>query len=157
SDGSQLITIQNNTIAPKSSGGVAIVTGGFGANGASRAQTNFLISCNGSAVSPCNADGALNSSGNNAVISVGNNGYADMTTTIDSNIVAANHTGGNSSGIAVTNASGPASNTSTPNLTLSVTNNTVSGTKGNGLLMAAQKASGFFNLKISGNSVSAPT
>jgi hypothetical protein len=57
----------------------------------------------------------------------------------------------------VTNASGPASSASTPNLTLNVTNNTVSGTKGNGLYMLGQKASGFFNLRLFGNSVAAPT
>src|SRR5262249_45304682 len=97
------------------------------------------------------------------VILIGNNGYVTMTGTIDNNVIVATQTpnlgGGN--GIAGGNGVAGAGNAWTPDLTLTVTNNTISGTDGNGVLLVGRGTSaGDLNghslkLKIAGNNVGA--
>jgi hypothetical protein len=81
-----------------------------------------------------------------------------MTGTVDHNVITASHTpnlgGGN--GIAGGNGVAGAGNAWTPNLTLIVTNNTISGTDGNGILLVGRGTSGTAKFKIADNNVSAP-
>ncbi len=128
-----------------------------GGNSASRTKANFLIQCNGKNTGGCTSPTAtaLGSSSLGTVIPVGNNGYCDMTGIVNNNAIVATHTpnmgGGN--GIAGGNGVAGAGNAWTPQLTLSVTNNTVSGTDGNGILLVGRGTSGFANMKITGNTV----
>jgi hypothetical protein len=81
-----------------------------------------------------------------------------MTGTVNNNVIAATHTpnlgGGN--GIGGGNGAAGAGNAWTPDLTLSVTSNTISGTDGNGILLFGRGATGTAKLKIANNSVGAP-
>ena len=156
-----IISITNNSVYSIAAAGTqAITVANSGGNGASRTRTNFNISCNGKNTGGCTAPTAnpLGSSSQGTVVLIGNNGFATMTGTVDNNIITATHTpnlgGGN--GIAGGNGVAGAGNAWTPDLTLSVTNNVVSGTDGNGILLVGRGTSGVFKLKIQSNSVSTP-
>jgi hypothetical protein len=131
-----------------------------GGNSGSRTKTNFRIECNGKNTGGCIAPTAspLTGSSIGTVVLIGNNGFSDMTGTVNNNVIDANHTpnlgGGN--GIGGGNGVSGAGNAWTPNLTLTVTNNIISQTDGNGILLVGRGTSGIANLKIAGNNVAAP-
>src|SRR5258708_14476142 len=81
-----------------------------------------------------------------------------MTGTVDSNVITATQTpnlgGGN--GVGGGNGGGGGGNAWPPALTLTVTNNTISGTDGNGILLVGRGTSGTAKFKIADNTVSAP-
>jgi hypothetical protein len=137
------ITITGNTLTgnPKF-GTFAIVTA---VNG--RGQGNFDISNNGTAANPI-----TNSIG--AGISVGSFGFANVTATINNNVIVANNQAGAQgigAGTSITLAS-----TETPSLEVTITNNTISATDGNGILVTARDGSGSVRAKIQNNTVAAP-
>jgi large repetitive protein len=143
----------------KTTGTNAIIVANSGGNSASRTQTNFIISGNGrTAALGGTAPGALGSSSIGTVILIGNNGFSTMTGTVDNNVITASQTpnlgGGN--GIAGGNGVAGAGTAWTPDLTLTVTNNTISGTDGNGILLVGRGTSGTARFKIADNNVSAP-
>ncbi|HEV7474907.1 MAG TPA: DUF4214 domain-containing protein [Pyrinomonadaceae bacterium] len=160
-DGTKLISITNNSVLlqPTATQGITITA--TGGNSGSRAKGNFLIQCNGRNTAGCTAPtaAALGSSSQGTVILIGNNGFADMTAIVNNNAVVATHTpnlgGGN--GIAGGNGVAGAGNAWTPQLTLTVTNNSVTGTDGNGILLVGRGTSGFANMKITNNTVGTPT
>ncbi len=81
-----------------------------------------------------------------------------MTGVVDSNVIVATHTpgGGGGNGIAGGNGVSGAGSAWTPTLTLLVTNNSIHGTDGNGILLVGRSTSGTANLKIANNTVGAP-
>jgi len=159
-DPTKLISITNNTVLPKTTATQAITVANSGGNSGSRTKTNFLVQCNGKNTGGCTSPTgtALGSSDLGTVILIGNNGFADMTGTVNNNAIVATHTpnlgGGN--GIAGGNGVAGAGNAWTPHLTLIVTNNSISGTDGNGILLVGRGTSGFADMKIANNNVGAP-
>jgi hypothetical protein len=154
-----VIAITNNAISLATTGTNAIIMSNSGGNSASRTQTNFIISGNGrTAALGGSAPGALGSSSIGTVILIGNNGFSTMTGTVDHNVITASHTpnGGGGNGIGGGNGVSGAGNAWTPNLTLTVTNNTISGTDGNGILLVGRGTSGTAKFKIANSNVSAP-
>jgi hypothetical protein len=147
-----LISITGNRIAGQSTanrmGTNAILFSVSGGNPASRSQGNFNVSNNGTAANPL-----TNMSG--TAIGVGNNGYATTTAVVDNNVIVANNVVA-SNGIGGGNGS-VSGNTNTPDLTLTVTNNKVSATNGNGILLVGRGATGFLKLTIKSNTVGAAT
>jgi hypothetical protein len=157
--GGTVNSITNNAVSLKTTGTNAIIVANSGGNSASRTHTNFIISGNGrTAALGGSAPGALGSSSIGTVILIGNNGFSTMTGTVDSNVITASHTpnlgGGN--GIAGGNGVAGAGNAWTPDLTLTVTNNTISGTDGNGILLASRGGTGTARLKVADNTAAAP-
>jgi hypothetical protein len=153
SDPSHIISITGNSITGIAATGTqAITVANSGANASFRTQTNFEIKNNGTVATP------LGSSSGGTVILIGNNGYADMAGVVDNNVILATHTPNftGANGIAGGNGVAGSGNAWTPRLNLTVTNNSVQGTDGNGILLVGRGTSGFFNLKIAGNAVSAP-
>ena len=152
SDPNHIISITGNSVTLDTTGTQAIAVANGGGNSGARTQTNFEIKNNGTGANP------LGSSSIGTVILIGNNGYSDMAGVVDNNVIVATHTpnlgGGN--GIAGGNGVSGAGNAWTPRLFLSVTNNAVSGTDGNGILLVGRSTSGMFDLKIANNSVGAP-
>ncbi len=105
--------------------------------------------------------GHFNVSGNSVMHTSGNSishnvfGDAIVTTTINNNTVVSNNTLG-SQGIGG-GTSFTTGFTSTPSLTVTVTNNNVSQTDGNGILMVARDlATGSLNISVKNNTVAAP-
>jgi len=80
-----------------------------------------------------------------------------MVGVVDNNKIVATHTAnlGGGNGIAGGNGVAGAGNAWTPDLTLTVTNNTISGTDGNGILLVGRGTTGVFDLKIANNNVGA--
>ena len=152
-----VISITNNAVSLATTGTNAIIFSTLGANSASRVQANFNISGNGrTAADGGTAPGALGSSSIGTVILIGNNGYSTMTGTLDHNVITASQTSGGGNGIAGGNGVAGSGNAWTPDLTLIVTNNTISGTNGNGMLLVGRGTSGIARFKIADNDVSAP-
>jgi large repetitive protein len=146
-----VISITNNTArgfdATNRLGTDAVAFSVSGGNSGSRSVGNFDVSNNGTVAQPIG-----DSLG--AVILVGNNGYADMTATVNNNVIVGHTTvaspgisGGN--GIVVSSAE-------TPLLNLTATGNTISQTDGNGILLVGRGVSGQANLTIKSNTVAAP-
>jgi hypothetical protein len=81
-----------------------------------------------------------------------------MVGTVNNNSIDANHTplAGGGNGIAGGNGVAGAGNAWTPNLTLTVTNNTITDTDGNGILLVGRSTSGVAKIKIANNNVAAP-
>lgn len=146
-DASNKISITNNTVSLDTTGTNAIVINNAGGNSGSRDQTNFDVSFN-----------TLGSSSIGTVILIGNNGYSTMTGTVTNNTITATHTvnGGGGNGIGGGNGAGSQTSAATPDLTLTVENNTISGTDGNGILLVGRGATGIARFKIDGNNVGAP-
>lgn len=155
-DGTKLISITNNSVTLDSTGTNAILVANSGGNSGSRTKTNLLVQCNGKSSGGCTAPGALNGSAIGTVVGIGNNGFSDMTGIVNNNLIDANHTGGGGNGIGGGNGVAGAGNAWTPNLTLTVTNNTITNTDGNGILLVGRGTSGVANLKIQNNTVAAP-
>ena len=112
-----------------------------------KGQGNFEISSNGTIANPLG-----NTLGTTlALSSLGN---ANVTATISNNVIVANNMFG-SQGIGA--GTGSTSGTSdTPNLTVSIINNVISQTDGNGILVVARGATGSVRSKIESNTVAAP-
>ncbi|MEI7769108.1 MAG: Ig-like domain-containing protein [Chloroflexales bacterium] len=151
-DSTKVVAITNNAIAGNSTlnpmNTSAIIVANSGGNSGSRTKTNVTITNNGTSANPItNIRGTA--------ILIGNNGYADMTGTVDSNWIVANNTLG-SNGIGGGNGVAGAGNAWTPDMTLTVTNNTISQTDGNGILLVGRGTSGIARFKIQNNTVAAP-
>ncbi|MBV8859879.1 MAG: HYR domain-containing protein [Acidobacteria bacterium] len=126
----------------------AIIFTVSGGNAASRSQGNFDVSNNGTVANPL-----TNVSG--TALAVGNNGYATAAAVVNNNVIVANNAVA-ANGIGGGNGS-VSGNTNTPDLTLTVTNNKVSATNGNGILLVGRGTSGFLKLTIKNNTVGAAT
>ena len=159
-DATKRIDITNNSILLQTIGtqAISVVTGGVNPSAGTRPQMNFLIECNGKNTGGCTSPTAtaLGSSNFGTVILVGNNGYSDMVGVINNNAVAATHSPGGGNGIGGGNGVSGAGNLWTPNLTLTVTNNTITGTDNNGILLVGRGTRGFADMKIADNNVAAP-
>jgi hypothetical protein len=163
-DATKLVSITNNSIriAPNSTQAIAVVTGS--AFSGVRTRMNFKIECNGKNTGGCTAPTGVGLGYSSApvtsgtIVLIGNNGYSDMVGVVNNNAIAGNHSvdlgGGN--GIGGGNGVSGAGAAWTPDLTLSVTNNTISGVDGNGILLVDRATNGFADLKITGNNVAAP-
>lgn len=81
-------------------------------------------------------------------------GQAVVTASITNNVIVANNTAG-ANGIAA-GTSQTFGATDTPSLTVTIANNQVSQTDGNGILVTARDASGTVKAKIQSNTVAAP-
>jgi hypothetical protein len=81
-----------------------------------------------------------------------------MVGVVSNNVIVATHTpnlgGGN--GIGGGNGVAGAGNAWTPDLSLTVTNNTISGTDGNVILLVGRGTSGFADMKVANNTVGVP-
>ena len=153
-DATNIITITNNTArgfdATNRFGTHAIIFSVSGGNGSSRSQGNFNVSNNGTVAEPIG-----NSLG--IALGVGNNGFSTMTATISNNVIVANNTlasGGISGGNGV--VIGCPTRCETPSLTLTVMNNNISQTDGNGILLVGRGTTGTANFGIRNNIVDAP-
>jgi len=112
-----------------------------------RGQGNFDISANGTGGNPL-----TNIAG--TVIGVGVNGLATATVTTNNNVIVANNSfasNGIGGGTGITFA-----NTDTPNLTWTISGNSISAVDGNGILTVARSATGTLKLRITNNTVAAP-
>ncbi len=146
--GTDIIAITGNTVKGFSSANrigtqaiLAVVNG--------KGQGNFNISNNGTVANPI-----TNVSG--TALAVSSFGFANVTATVANNVIVANHA-------ASTGASGIGAGTSqtfassdTPTLTVSISNNNVSQTDGNGIIATARDATGHLNVSIKNNTVAAP-
>ncbi len=112
-----------------------------------RGQGNFDISNNGTVANPI-----TNSIG--TAISLGSFGFANVTATINSNVIVANNQVG-APGIGA-GTSQTLSSSETPNLEVTIAGNTISQTDGNGILVTARDATGTVKAKIQNNTVAAP-
>jgi hypothetical protein len=145
--GTNVITITNNNVHGQSAA-VHLGTNAIETAVSPKGQGNFNISNNGTAGNPLtNVAGtgiALSCFGNSTVKGVINN-----------NVIVANNTV-NSSGMAVGADTGFGF-TDTPDLTATISNNTISGVQGNGILAGHKSTNGTVRLTITGNNVAAPT
>ena len=108
---------------------------------------NFNVSNNGTVAVPLG-----NSSG--TVILVGGNGNTTSEFLVQNNVIVANNTVG-SQGIGAGTGT-TFGNTDTPLMDISILNNSISATDGNGILAVARGAAGQLNAKIQNNTVAAP-
>lgn len=143
--GANVVTISNNTLNGGASkfGTSAILFVVSGANPGQRGSGNVNISSN-------NAQNSLGTT-----IGIGNNGSVDMTGVVDGNTVVANNAFA-SNGIGGGNGVSAGGGAETPYLTLTVTNNTISQTDGNGILLVGRGTAGQANFGIRNNTVAAP-
>jgi hypothetical protein len=159
-DAVNLVAITGNRIAGVAAdpmnGGISI--GVFGGNSGARSRGNFEISNNGTVANPLANIGF-------AVISVWNSGYSTTTATVNNNVTAASNVSA-SGGIAATNGIPsnddatrfpPVTATSeTPDLTVTMTGNTIGRTAGNGILAGGRGSLGSAKFGIRNNTVGAP-
>jgi hypothetical protein len=150
SSGTNVIAITGNRIAGQSAAN-KMGTNAIQASVNGKGQGNFNISNNGTVANPI-----TNIAGN--VISHSSLGVANVTSTISNNVIVANHTPdfggplGISAGIDQVTGIG-----STASLEITINNNTVSNTDGNGIRAAAtQNSTGTLRVKIQNNTVAAP-
>jgi large repetitive protein len=145
------VRISGNLIAGASSvnrmGTMFIDIGVSGGNPSARSRANISILNNGTAGSPL-----ANSAG--IGIGVGNTGYATSTINTSGNFLAPNNTVA-SAGIGGGNGIVSAA-AETPDLTWTISNNTISASDGNGILAVGRGANGILRAKIQNNSVGAP-
>ena len=144
--GTNVIAITGNRVAGFSP---AVKIGAFAiaatVNG--KGQGNFDISSNGTVANPItNVIGAA--------ITNSSLGFANVTSTISNNVIVANNQAG-AQGIGA-GTSQTFSSADTPSLTVTITNNQVSQTDGNGILVTARDATGTLRAKIQNNTVAAP-
>ena len=112
-----------------------------------RGQGNFDISGNGTVANPLG-----NTIG--TVIAVSSLGNANVTSTVNNNVIVANNTFG-SNGIGAGTGS-TFGNSDTPSLAVTINNNSITQTDGNGILVVARGATGSVRSKIQNNTVAAP-
>jgi len=114
---------------------------------AGKGQANFDVSTNGTVANPI-----TNMLG--TAILLGGNGDTTSTFTVNNNVIVANNTvasNGIGGGTGVTFGS-----SDTPNMTVTITSNSISATDGNGILTVARGATGTLKVKIQNNTVAAP-
>jgi Big-like domain-containing protein len=111
-------------------------------------STNFNISNNGTVAQPL-----TNTQG--VTIAAGSFGRTTATGTISNNVVVSNSNVNGQPGIAagVDQHFGVTDN---PSMTVTVTNNTISATQGNGILLTAKQSNGILAAKVQNNAVAAP-
>lgn len=112
-----------------------------------RGQGNFNISNNGTVANPVG-----NTLGTALVLS--SFGLANVTATVNGNVIVANNmfaSQGIGAGTGITFAA-----TDTPSLAMDITNNSISQTDGNGMLVVARGATGAVRARIQNNTVAAP-
>jgi hypothetical protein len=144
--GGNPIAITNNTIS--------------GQNAANRIGTQgILFNVNGTGT------GNFNVSGNNITNTVGNAisnnvfGDAVVTSVINGNTIVKGDVANTFATLGIAGGTSTTGGfaTNTPSLTVTVTNNTISGTDGNGILMVARdNATGQLNISVKTNNVAAP-
>ena len=146
-----IIAITNNRISGFSLatriGTNAIVFAINGPTPALRSRANINISNNGTLANPISNVGGT-------AIGMSVFGNTDAVAVVNNNVVSPNNSVGSQGiggGIGRTIAT-----SDTPNLELTVNNNTISNTDGNGILMVAREASGTFDLTIKNNNVAKP-
>ncbi|HJQ26446.1 MAG TPA: Ig-like domain-containing protein, partial [Blastocatellia bacterium] len=164
-DATNIIAITNNGISLDSTGTNAIVVTVMSSNSTSRSRSNFNIQGNGkTAANGGTAPAALGSSSQGTVILLGSNGFTDMTGTVNDNRITSSQTANLGGGNGIGAGTGVGANVSggwTPTLTLIVTNNVITGTDGNGILLVARSGNvgtthGIAKFKVASNNVSAP-
>ena len=142
------ITISGNSIAGASAlnrmGSNAIMVSTNGCNG----QANFVITNNGTAANPL-----TNFAGIGISHFIG--GSINARTLIDGNVIVANNTAG-SAGIA-TQVDQSCGVTDTAFSVVTITNNSVSNTEGNGIRGLARASNGTLKMKVANNTVGAAT
>ena len=112
-----------------------------------RGQGNFNISSNGTVTNPLG-----NTIG--TVIAQSALGNANVSSTISNNVIVANNTfGANGIGAGTSSTFGP---TDTPNLAVTISNNAISQTDGNGILVVARDATGSVRSRIQNNTIATP-
>ncbi len=144
--GSDIIAITGNRVAGFSAANrlgtqaiLAVVNG--------KGQGNFNVSSNGTVANPL-----TNSIG--TTIAVSSLGQAVVTATVSSNVIVSNNAAGaNGIGAGTSQTFGA---TDTPSLTVTISNNQISQTDGNGILATARDATGTLRAKIQNNTVAAP-
>jgi hypothetical protein len=146
-----VISISGNHIAGQSStapmGTEAILASTQGGNGSSRSHGNFSITNNGTANNPiANITGAG--------ISNSTFGFSTVTSTISGNVLAPLNKFGS---VGIGGGVGSVANnfSDTPDMTATITSNTISQTDGNGILFVARSTSGSLKAKIQNNTVAA--
>jgi hypothetical protein len=141
-----IINVTGNRVAGASA---AIKMGleGILATVSGKGQGNFNISSNGTVANPiANVTGTA--------ISVNSLGSTTVTATVDGNVIAPNNTfAANGVAAGVNNVFGI---TDAPDLTVTITNNTISQVDGNGILAVARNSNGIMRAKIQNNNVAAP-
>ena len=146
-----IVAITNNFIKGESAANPmnthAITVSISGGSSGNRSTGNFNISNNGSVANPVG-----NTRGHTVL--VGCNGYATVTGTVNSNVIASNNINA-SNGISGGNGI-VTSSAETPDLTLTVNNNTISQTDGNGILLVGRGTTGTAKFKVQNNNVAAP-
>ncbi|MEO8054398.1 MAG: hypothetical protein ABI768_04555, partial [Acidobacteriota bacterium] len=144
--GTNVIAITGNRVAGNSAANrigtqaiIAVVNG--------RGQGNFDISTNGTVGNPItNVVGTA--------IAVSSFGLANVTANVANNVVVANNAvGAQGIGAGTSQTFGA---TDTPSLTVTISNNTISQTDGNGILVTARDATATVRAKIQNNTVAAP-
>jgi hypothetical protein len=146
-----IIAITNNRISGFSLatriGTSAIIYSVNGPNPASRSRGNVNISNNGTIANPLSNIGgtciSASALGNSTVVATINNNFISPNNSVASQGIGA----GNSSAL---------SNTDTPNMTITIHNNTISNTDGNGILLVSRDASGSLMASVKNNTVAAP-
>lgn len=129
----------STTVTMGTSAIIALVNG--------KGQGNFNISGNGTIANPISNIGGT-------AISNSAFGAANVTSTINNNfIVANNFVGSQGIGAGLDNTFGL---TDAPSLNITINNNTISNTDGNGILAVARNSNGVLRAKIQNNTVSAP-
>jgi len=150
-DATNVISITGNAISLDSGGTQAITVANSGGNSGSRTQTNFIIQNNGTVGSP------LVGSSIGTTILIGNNGFSDMAGLIDNNVINANHTANGGGGNGIAGGNGVTGAVNTPRVSLTVTNNTMTNTDGNGILLVGRgTTAGQAFFKIQNNNVAMP-
>jgi hypothetical protein len=150
-DPNNIVNVTNNIIHGHSSAtrmntnGILFTIGG--ANPSSRSQGNVYIANNGTS-----ADPIANMTGTG--ISPNTFGFATVTAVIDNNVIAPNNAL-SSQGIGG-GLSYQVTSADNPQMTLRVTNNTISQTDGYGIWLIERGESGSFNLSVKNNTVAAP-
>jgi Big-like domain-containing protein len=141
-----IIAITGNRVAGFSAAN-RIGAFGIAASVNGKGQGNFDISSNGTVANPL-----TNMIG--AAISTSSLGQAIVTSNITNNVIVANNQAGAQGIGAGTSQTFGASDT--PSLTVTIANNQVSQTDGNGILVTARDATGTVRAKIQNNTVAAP-
>ncbi|MFN8633983.1 MAG: Calx-beta domain-containing protein [Chloroflexota bacterium] len=144
-----VISITDNTVSGASAAN-RLGTFGITATVNGRGQGNFFIG-DGDDVNTT-GNSISNSTGN--AINIGSFGFANVEAKIDANVVVA-HTASGAAGIGA-GTSIVLNSDETPTLTVTVTNNNVSQTDGNGILVTARDGKGTLNASIKNNTVAAP-
>jgi uncharacterized repeat protein (TIGR01451 family) len=133
--------------SPNQMGSNAIAVAVAGGNGASRSQANYDVSGNGTAALPL-----TNFKGTGVACSVF--GMSTATCTITNNVMVANNILASrciASGVDRLIAAGD-----TPDLTATISNNSITACDGNGIFTGALNSNGTARLKIQNNNVAAP-